>query len=57
MPPLRAGELQMYTREFMQEMFDLELELRTPVLFPPVGMRGSPLPGARPPRFPPRVCR
>ncbi|MCH7840957.1 MAG: hypothetical protein IID38_12080 [Planctomycetes bacterium] len=27
--------LQIYTREFMQKMFDLELELRTPVLVSP----------------------
>ncbi len=41
----RGGMLRIYTREFMQEMFDLELELRTPVLFPT-------LPGGSPP-----VCR
>ncbi len=50
-PPTPRGRrltvfmLQIYTREFMQEMFDLELSLRTRVLFPP-------LPGPRPP---PRV--
>ena len=61
-PPSRGRRLpvfilQIYTREFMQEMFDLELELRPPVLMPPVYMRGSPLPGARTPRRPPQVCR
>ena len=53
-PPLL---LRIYTREFMQKMFDLELELRTPVLTVSVATRGSPLPGA-PPRSsgPASVC-